>query len=76
MATVESRGERARKDKPKRSVPAMNTPNPPSDEEIRLLAYHLYERRCQSGAAGDAAGDWIQAERLLLDSTREPANGN
>ena len=46
------------------------------EEEIRLLAYHLYERRCQSGAAGDAAGDWIQAERLLLDSTREPANGN
>jgi hypothetical protein len=35
------------------------------EEEIRLLAYDLWERRCASGTAGDAAGDWLQAERLL-----------
>ena len=73
MATVAGRGERARKDTPKRSVAATTTPR---DEEIRMLAYHLYERRCEAGAAGDAAGDWIQAERLLLNSTLPNANSN
>jgi hypothetical protein len=73
MATVAGRGERARKDTPKKSVAATTTP---ADEEVRLLAYYLYERRCESGAAGDAAGDWIQAEHLLLSSTRANANSN
>ena len=73
MATVAGRGERARKETPKKSVTATNTP---SEEEIRLLAYHLYERRCESGAAGDASEDWIQAERLLLSSTRSSTNSN
>jgi hypothetical protein len=36
-----------------------------SEDEIRLLAYDLWERRCASGIGGDAAGDWLQAERLL-----------
>ena len=35
------------------------------EDEIRLLAYDLWERRCASGIGGDAAGDWLQAERLL-----------
>jgi hypothetical protein len=37
----------------------------PHEEEIRLLAYRLYEQRRESGIAGDAAADWIQAERQL-----------
>jgi hypothetical protein len=30
-----------------------------------LLAYRLYERRCEAGIAGDAEADWMQAEREL-----------
>jgi hypothetical protein len=67
MATVAGRRERTRKEPPKTSAAPTNEP---SEQEIRLLAYHLYERRCESGAAGDAAGDWIQAENLLAPSAR------
>ena len=73
MATVAGRAERARKDEPKR--PAAPT-NKVSEDEVRLLAYHLYERRCESGAAGDAAGDWIQAEQLLLNTATAITKGN
>ena len=38
-----------------------------SDERIRVLAYHLYERRQADGAAGDAESDWIEAERRLAN---------
>jgi hypothetical protein len=62
VATVAGREERARKETPKRSAAPTNTL---SEQEIRLLAYDLWERRCASGTAGDAAGDWLQAERLL-----------
>jgi hypothetical protein len=65
MATVASRADRARKDKPTTTTSAEPT-NRSSEEEIRLLAYRLYERRRESGIAGDADGDWIQAEQLLL----------
>lgn len=37
----------------------------PSDDEIRILAYRLYERRQADGTEGDAASDWIEAERRL-----------
>jgi hypothetical protein len=66
MATVAGRTERARKETPKASAAP---PSKLSEEEIRLLAYRLYERRRESGAEGDAAGDWIQAEQLLSNST-------
>ena len=74
MATVASRAERARKETPKASAAP---PNKLSEEEIRLLAYRLYERRLESGAAGDAAGDWIQAEQLLSNNVPvESTKGN
>ena len=73
MGTVAGRVERARKDTPKRSA-ARTTKL--SDDEIRVLAYHLYERRCESGTEGDAAGDWIQAEQLLLSTTAASTNGS
>jgi hypothetical protein len=74
MATTAGRTERARKEAPK--APAA-PPNKLSEEEIRLLAYRLYERRRESGGAGDAASDWIQAEQLLTNSaTAESTKGN
>ena len=46
MATVAGRGvERARKDPPKKSAAPISKA---SDDEVRQLAFHLYERRCAS----------------------------
>jgi hypothetical protein len=39
----------------------------PSDDEIRLRAYFLAERRHQLSLPGDSAHDWIEARRQLLD---------
>ena len=72
MATVAGREGRARKETPKRSAAP---PNKLSEEDIRLLAYDLWERRCASGVVGDAAGDWLQAERLLT-APAASAKGN
>jgi hypothetical protein len=46
-----------------------------SEEDIRLLAYHLYERRCAAGTSGDAVGDWVRAEQLLKAAPAS-SNGN
>jgi hypothetical protein len=43
----------------------------PSEDDIRILAYRLYELRRANGASGDAASDWIEAERLLADELAE-----
>jgi hypothetical protein len=74
MATVAGRGERARKEPPKASGAP---PSKLSEEQIRLLAYRLYERRCEAGTSGDAVGDWIQAEQLLSNNApAASAKGN
>jgi hypothetical protein len=39
----------------------------PSDEEIRLRAYFIAERRIQLSLAGDSAHDWIEARRQLVE---------
>lgn len=39
----------------------------PSDEEIRLRAYFLAERRHQLSLPGDSAHDWIEARRQLIE---------
>jgi len=62
MSTVAGREGRVRKEM-RKGAAAPTTKL--SEEEIRLLAYDLWERRCASGILGDAAGDWLQAERLL-----------
>ena len=67
----------SRSDKTKRSKVRSNMPreaDPPSENEIRVLAYHLYEKRVAGGIAGDASSDWTQAERLLTDQPAEGAD--
>ena len=39
----------------------------PSDEEIRLRAYFIAERRIQLSLEGDSAHDWIEAKRQLIE---------
>jgi hypothetical protein len=67
MATVIGRGDRARRDS-RAKAKSSGATGKPSDDEIRVLAYCLYERRCEAGIAGDAAADWLQAERQLASS--------
>jgi hypothetical protein len=38
----------------------------PSDEEIRLRAYFISERRRRFALPGDADSDWVEARRQLL----------
>jgi len=39
----------------------------PTDEEIRIRAYFLAERRHQLSQPGDSAHDWIEARRQLIE---------
>ena len=60
----------------KRTVRASKTAGPkaspapvhqPSDEEIRMRAYFIAERRLQLSLQGDSAHDWIEAKRQLIE---------
>jgi len=66
--TISSRGNKAK-------VPQKTSGDaaPPSEDNIRLLAYRLYEKRVANGASGDASSDWIEAERLLVN---DPVEGS
>ena len=54
-----------------RKPAARNKPKPAetavSDEEIRLRAYFIAERRMQNGTPGDSSTDWLAARRQLLE---------
>ena len=39
----------------------------PTDEEIRIRAYFIAERRIQLALEGDSAHDWIEARRQLIE---------
>ena len=41
-------------------------PIEPSDNEIRLRAYFISERRRRFAIPGDASSDWLEAKRQLL----------
>jgi hypothetical protein len=41
----------------------------PSDEEIRLRAYFISERRRRFALPGDADSDWLEARRQVLSET-------
>jgi hypothetical protein len=41
----------------------------PSDEEIRLRAYFISERRRRFALPGDADSDWLEARRQLLSES-------
>ena len=47
--------------------PAPSRPVEPTDDEIRIRAYFLAERRHQLSLPGDSAHDWIEARRQLTE---------
>jgi len=40
-------------------------------KRIEERAYHIYKRRQMSGKYGDAVGDWIQAEKEILEEIKK-----
>ena len=46
---------------------AASRPVEPTDDEIRLRAYFLAERRHRLSLPGDSAHDWIEARRQLIE---------
>jgi hypothetical protein len=49
--------------------PASERAREPSDEEIRVRAYFISERRHRLALPGDASSDWLEAKRQLLSET-------
>ena len=46
--------------------------SPVTADTIRTRAYEIYQKRDGNGGAGDAASDWLQAERELNGAAPEP----
>jgi DUF2934 family protein len=49
--------------------PEAGGPVEPLDEQIRLRAYFISERRRRFALPGDAESDWLEAKRQLLSET-------
>jgi hypothetical protein len=49
--------------------PEAGTMAGPSDEQIRIRAYFISERRRRFALPGDADSDWLEAKRQLLSET-------
>jgi hypothetical protein len=63
--SISNKKSPAAKKKPVKSskpVPAIE----PSDEEIRIRAYFIAERRHHLALPGDESADWLEAKRQLL----------
>jgi hypothetical protein len=50
--------------------PSASRPVEPTDDEIRLRAYFLAERRHRLSLPGDSAHDWIEARRQLIEEAQ------
>jgi Protein of unknown function (DUF2934) len=50
----------------KPATPTTKAALEPTDDEIRLRAYFLAERRQKLSLPGDSAHDWIEARRQLI----------
>jgi hypothetical protein len=46
----------------------------PSDEEIRIRAYFIAERRIQLSLQGDSVHDWTEARRQLVEEANHTAS--
>ena len=46
----------------------------PSDDEIRVRAYFISERRIQLALPGDSDRDWIEARRQLVEEAKRNAS--
>ena len=49
--------------------PEAGEPTEPLDDQIRLRAYFISERRRRFALPGDAESDWLEAKRQLLSES-------
>lgn len=68
--TVAARKPATKKPATSAAKPAASRPAEPTDDEIRIRAYFLGERRHQLSLPGDSAHDWIEARRQLIEESR------
>jgi hypothetical protein len=68
----------AKGERPRKSVAAKSSrplkPIVPTDEQIRIRAYFIAEKRAQHSIKGDHHGDWLEARRQLLEELGLPSN--
>ena len=48
----------------------------PSEEEIRVRAYFISERRMQLSLQGDSDNDWLEARRQLVEEANRSGDEN
>jgi hypothetical protein len=60
----------AKKPAKKPSAPAPKAGGEPTDEQIRLRAYFIAERRHKLSLPGDSSHDWIEARRQLIEEAQ------
>jgi len=68
-APARKKGVTARKAKVSMPPEAGATAAGPSDEEIRIRAYFISERRRRFALPGNADSDWLEAKRQLLSES-------
>lgn len=66
-ATPKKKTPRVSKPATSKKTPLPASIHEPTDEEIRLRAYFIAERRIQLSLEGDSAHDWIEARRQLIE---------
>jgi hypothetical protein len=66
--TTRQKGSTAARAKPSMPTEAGQTEEP-LDEQIRMRAYFISERRRRFALPGDADSDWLEAKRQLLSET-------
>jgi hypothetical protein len=54
----------------KPTAPVPKAGGEPTDEEIRLRAYFIAERRHKLSLPGDSSHDWIEARRQLIEEAQ------
>ncbi|MDQ6940256.1 MAG: DUF2934 domain-containing protein [Verrucomicrobiota bacterium] len=57
----------AKKIRSRKTTPKKSKGYEPSDDEIRLRAYFIAERRAQMSLKGDPANDWLEARQQLRE---------
>jgi hypothetical protein len=73
-ATPKKKTVRAIKTIAPKKASARASINEPSDEEIRIRAYFIAERRIQLSLQGDSDHDWIEARRQLVEEANRTAS--
>jgi hypothetical protein len=70
-AAPASKAAASKSSKPRKKVKQTSS-ELPTDEEIRMRAYFIAERRHRLNLPGDASSDWIEARRQLLAGDATP----